>query len=360
MDTLLTLEEQEYFAQLSRDLSDKLGIDRSAESIAESMYLSGNSELTDRFDAVEEYYASEGITRSSAFAGALVQEEWNKYTFIEASCLNSPGADLPLSPYQVMTLPFAYLTHRSKLKYVARIIAEGALKSFHGQKRANHYPGVYCWPNMQRTEEAYSNMDTELTYVLSLALLKKRAWHLNRCDDYGNITMETWDYATLPEHLMAVYGEASTLYGPAEYGFMEVVFHDRISLEYIEAIVVKYEDDVDQVQALASTVGIPVYTLEQWKQMPLIKRVRGLSSHGSYTDDPPNYCFSNMGGGGDDRVIPFNNIRCTLLNSGFKRQAVDRLMREMNRREILEYIQELWQARLKTGEKYPPVVHPPY
>jgi len=361
MDSHLTLEELEYFTQLSNDLSNKLGIDSSAENIASSMYLSGDPEATASFDAVAESYASEGITRSDPFVGALVQKEWNQFTFTCASCLNSPGTVLPLSPYQVMTLPFAYLTHRSELKYITRILSEGALKPFHGRKRANQYPGVYCFPNMQRPEEAYSNMsDTKLTFVLSLALLKKRAWHLNRCDDYGNITMETWDYATLPEHLMGLYGEASVLYGPTQYGFMEVVFHDRIPLEYVEAVVVKYESDVDEALALMYNSGIPVYSLEEWKSMPLIKRVKGLSSHGLYTDDAPNFCFNNMGGGGDDRVISASNIRCTLLNSGFKRQVVDRLMSKMNRREILKYIQELWEHRLETGEKYPPAVHPPY
>lgn len=81
---------------------------------------------------------------------------------------------------------------------------------------------------------------------------------------------------------------------------------------------------------------------------------------GSYPNVEPNFCYDNIGSGGDDvRVLPLSNIRNTLLNSGFQIQEIDKL-RKMKQKNLTAFMEQLFVSRAKSGERHPVVIHPPY
>lgn len=336
------------FESLASGVLENLGIDLSPSQLESMIYARSSYDDMDKLKMVLPIYAKEGLTIDTPFIRGTVASS-HKEEFVLANYLY-PGDEHGMSVQQILQSPFVYLTHASHLEYVREILDSGFIKPVHRiyDKDDSHFPGVYCYPNMHR--DPYKNMGLEVIYVLSLALLRKRAWHINRDEDYGNVSSMTWDYVTLPQHLSGDYVE--------RHGFEEIVFHDKIPISYVSAIVVKDKNAAQSVRRLLRGKVIPVITIDEWKAGLVYKLIKGISSEGSYTNDLPNFCYDNMGGG-DMKFLRLSNIRCTLLNSGLPISEVEEICK-MKRKDLLAFMYDLWTSRLARGEKHPPLVHPPY
>jgi hypothetical protein len=343
----------ERMEQISVNIYDDLGLLMSPLYISKNIYIQNKDiEIIKKFKLIGNLYTQEGLTLGTPFVKSAIEGCWNKESFIIADYLYPSGESKGMTSQQILTCPFAYLTHASHLEHVEDIMNDGFLKPVYRLDEDTHYPGLYCYPNLHNPEDAYKNMGLEVIYILSLSLFRKRAWHINRDENYGNISSNTYDYVTFPEYLRSYYSELN----PHKFG--EIIFHEKVPLEYIEAVIVQDANVLRQMNKLLFKRRIPAYTVDEWKKLPLVKMIRGLSSGGSYTNDPPNFCYDNMGGD-DIRVLPIKNIKYTLLNSGFSRQEANKIV-AMKRNDLLVYMKDLWVSRLETGEKYPPVIHPPY
>lgn len=224
---------------------------------------------------------------------ALPQDGWYRKPFIVADYLYSNNEDIGMTPEQILTSPFVHIVHSTNGENLDPIIRSGFLSPLHehDQMRNDQFPALYCALSLQTKDDAYSNMRSDIAFVLSLSLLKKKSWHINIKEDYGRITNQTYDYLTLPRYLKTYYNTNDGMIG---HIFEEMMIHDKIPLEYVECIVVKNEAIMSQIAEVVSYTNLKVYTLEQYKSLPLIKRIKDLYVEGSYTNQYPNYCYDNV------------------------------------------------------------------
>lgn len=297
---------------------------------------------------------------------------YNYLLFILASQLYPPYPSSGLSPEQIVTSPFIYLTHGTHLESLATILDSGYILPGHyfveEQRlrdnineylvedniipkiniRLDQYPGVFLYPNINDQKDLYTNFGLEVIFVLSLSLLTKRGWHISRDENYGSISSLTWDYKTLPQHLMFDYIYPNT--------FGELVMHYPIPLEYVECIVAT--EHVERVRSIVDDRFV-VYTLDEFKRLPKTKYVKHLYTNGTYDNGEPNFCYDNLGG--DKEVVLSNrNIQNTLLNCGYGDTEVQRLMEEKSYSQLLSTIQHAWTTNLLTRNYPKPHSHPPY
>lgn len=332
--------ESRTFQEISDSINEDLGIYMSPSRIFSKMYMTENGDRV---------YRTDDIDIEFPFAKHM-GKYWDKESFIIADYLYPNDEHMGLTAQQILTCPFIYLTHTSHLIHVKDIMNDGFLKYY--KEAVDQYPGVYCYPNLHSENDAHTNIKLEVTYILSLSLLRKRSWHINRHEDYGNISSNTYDYITLPKYLKSDYLEENP------HVFEEIIFHDNIPIDYIGAIVVRNDDILDQVNRLLPR-KIPIFTQAQWKQLPLVKMIKGILSDGQYSDLQPNFCYGNMGGY-DSKVLSYDSIRSTLLNSGFSNREIDDFFFKMKRHELISFLKQMWKTSLKNGERYPTIIHPPY
>lgn len=287
------------------------------------------------------------------FFSLLTSDYFNKEDFIIASELFEPEDGL--SPEMILTSPFAYLTHAINPEEILEAIMEsGALYTpkMLGGGREDQYPGIYFVPNNIERSEAYKNMTLDVIFVFSLALLKGKAWHINRDEDYGNIGQGTWDYQTLPTYLRSHYNG---------HGFGELIMHDGVSFDYLEAILVSDTFDDHDPEIYEESMNIlrqydyPVMKVSEFKKLPLYRRVKNLYIPDASAAQEPNFCYSNQGG---YTVVDLSmqNIQYTLLNSGYSTTEVNTYLTTKSKIELINLIDQ----RANSNNRYLPVYHPPY
>jgi hypothetical protein len=231
-----------------------------------------------------------------------------------------------------------------------------------GTIRFDQFPGVYfraC--DLSTTwfpEDGW--VATGLTFILSTALLRKRAWHLALTFQMngGIDTKNIYDYTTADQLLI----------GEQEHFFAgEVVLHYPVSLDYCEGILCPETIRKELVQEVLQSYGriIPVLYMNELDVAPK-KFSKSMFSHfgrNEYPDTEPNYCyFAQMKAAGecfcDPGSMP-NILFNTLLNSGIERSEAWKMLQTKSVMELIVTIQERRLAAIEGNYTYPPVVHPP-
>ena len=267
----------------------------------------------------------------------------HKLSGIIATEIYSNELEGGLSPEQILTSPFIYLTHASHLEYLEQILLSNYLNPT--PLREDQFPGVYLYPNIQNKQNAYGNTGLEVIFIVSLSLLKSQGWHISKEENYGNISSLTWSCNTLPEYLNSHY--ANTPFG-------EFVAHYPIPLDYVEEIIAK-DNVINEVKRIVNN-RFPVYSLTEFKQLPLTKRVKSLYLNSTYSDRPPNFCYSNLGGCDEPIVLPMKNIENILLNCGHDRNTVSNLIATKSYKELIQIVKINWTSKSSQN----PQVYPPY
>lgn len=308
-----------------------------------------------KINLIETYFKASGklesldnIINTPFFINSLDIRNYDlnhKLSSIIATEIYSNELEGGLSPEQILTSPFIYLTHASHLEYLEQILSSNALNPT--PSREDQYPGVYLYPNIQSNKDAHKNTYLEVIFIISLSLLKSQGWHISKEENYGNITSLTWSCNTLPEYLNSHY---------ADTPFGEFVTHYPIPLDYVEEIIAA-DNVIDEVKRIVNN-RYPVYSLTEFKEMPLIKRVKSLYLNSTYSDQPANFCYNNLGGCDEPIVLPMKNIKSTLLNCGYDKNTVSNLIATKSYKELIQIVKTSCIANRSLVHN--PVVYPPY
>jgi len=324
----------------------------------------------------------------------------NKITYTKTKL----GLNSGFTPEQILTSPFLCLTHVTYARmeddedgnryesaaYLETIFKSGSLSnSLHRLKpteakevlnlhypkkgvrvnwhnvplklknvRLEQYPGVYC--NLETSGESSGNF----AFVLSLALLRKKGWHIRGDSPYGGygalIDSTVWDSTTFEDYLKT---------SPNNLNFSEMIFHYPIPLDYVEYIVCgneKYRTNILGYMKNTKWFNIPVYVKNEPKHQKLepIKKVKFLYSKtgGPYSDQPPNLCYNSNGEFEYDRPGKLSNfeLRNTLMNCGFDDLEARKLIKNEDYDDLLKLITTRGVESIVSGKYYLPKVHPPH
>ena len=124
--------------------------------------------------------------------------------------------------------------------------------------------GVYMTPLHDDRPTVLYSRDTEVVFIFSLALLERPDYHMNLRDQNGYLTHKSY----APDMLWEVYQDPEEKV-PYELQWHnpEVVFHNPVSLEYMQRIYVKQDEYDNFVKKLRNGL-----TPEQVEQvMPLLR-----------------------------------------------------------------------------------------
>lgn len=210
--------------------------------------------------------------------------------------------------------------------------------------RTDQYPGLYC--TLQQSSLDPFNFNLPIVFILSL--LKKKAWHINIIDDYGIISKNTYCYKTLPDFIISQ---------PLPELWGEIVFHDKVPLDYVECIVV--EDSKFYEAALIVGNRYKLYTKSQFKNLETRKYIKDLYLPGKYTDVEPNFCYHNIQED-KNRFHTVENIVSTLVNSGYNKEQSENYVKSTLRADVLKFMFDMWKERLYKNVVSPHIVYPPY
>lgn len=278
------------------------------------------------------------------------------------------------SPEHILTSPFAFFTHDTHIEFLPKILESNMMIPSHfttskeklekqvqtgeGPIRLDQYPGSYLTLRnhrlvtiVKRRDEIFSVFG-DFTFIISLALLRKRGWHMNISEDYGAISQLTCDYKSLADYI--------SLNDINPVKWIEFVAHYPIPLDYVEAIVCHDPEYKEEIEEIVNG-RFDVYTVEEFWEIPTYKRVKLLYDEGPYSNEPPNFCYLNTTvGAGADCIVPKHNLYCTLRNSGFNKEQAKSIIKEKSYLEIWKLLDSMWKDNLLTGKTYYPVIHPPY
>lgn len=115
------------------------------------------------------------------------------------------------------------------------------------------------------------------------------------------------------------------------------------------------DDDWEYVNSMVP-LNIPVYTTQQFEQLTVYKYVKGPEGDLGYTNQPPNLCYSNLGGG-EYIYLSEGNIHSTLLNSGYTRKQIDSILSDKTYQQVAQFLDQLWKTNTIV---HPVIIHPPY
>lgn len=302
--------------------------------------------------------------------------QWNSFDYCLTNIIYSVKKGW--RPEHILTSPFLFFTHGSFLEALPNILESNMLvgspftvprdaleKQINDENvkldpdqyiRLDQYPGVYLNLHedlslgMERKDDIL-NTGGDLIFIISLALLRKRGWHITIPEAYGTIDKLTCDYKSFAEYLSI--WSSGTNWG-------EFVAHYPIPLDYVEAIVCFSDEIKTEIEELVNG-RFEVYTVDEFWELPVHKRVKLLYDGGPYSNELPNFCYLNTGeGSGQQSIIPKRNLYCTLRNSGFNKKQAKSLLKQKTYSEIYSMINSMWKDNLLTGKNYYPVIHPPY
>lgn len=154
----------------------------------------------------------------------------------------------------------------------------------------NAYPGVYTAPIMKNTVKVLNSVyyPGNIQIILSKALLKRKACHINKVNEAGIINKATYKNCSenidkfLKTSLRKKYN--SRLLTP------EIVFHRSIPVKYIEKIICPTKIVYDEVMKIK---GIPKKLLIIGKLEDHIKEYTKNCDKKHEKNDTPNYCYYN-------------------------------------------------------------------
>lgn len=285
------------------------------------------------------------------FFSAFSLDFYSKERFILASELFQPEDGL--TPEMILTSPFIYLTHAINPEGILeQILQTNALYTpqMLNSTRTDQYPGIYFYPNTINRRNAHENMRLDIIFVFSVALLKRKGWHIRRDESYGNVGESTWDYLTLPQYLRSHYND---------HPFQELIMHDMVPLDYLEIILISDTFETNDQEIYQESMEIlekfnyPVMKVSEFKKLPLYKKIKNLYKEDPISSQEPNFCYDNQGG--DMPVdLSIKNIEYTLLNCGYNNQEVQNYLQTKTKRELIQLIDA------RQNKKYLPVYHPPY
>jgi hypothetical protein len=124
------------------------------------------------------------------FFTKILKDFNNKLSYIIASEIYPISLAGGLSPEQILTSPFIYLTHATHIEYLEQILQSGYLKPSHTliENKSLILAGINGYlqgeignienlrfdryPNIQSDTEAYENLNLDVTFIISLSLLK--------------------------------------------------------------------------------------------------------------------------------------------------------------------------------------------
>ena len=211
------------------------------------------------------------------------------------------------------------------------------------------FPGIYTSPVSQvdllSKEMEFSTLPSNwVQLVLPLSLLEQRNWHLNAKDEYGNINNMTFSPATLPTFLPKL----NQLYGiheskKGEVWTPEVVFHDPISLDFAQAIIVKTHEMKERIERLLQgrpQIPVLISSKDLYKRMAGMQFFKG---EDRLDPSPPQYCYTGVEGESieervsADDVVTFQTENPYTMVNFYSRTTRPQLDQENN------YI---WQKRL--------------
>ncbi len=272
--------------------------------------------------------------------------------YFVASTMYPPDAKEGLSSEQIIASPFQNILHGlADLDNLYSILDDNHIIPLMDRRpdnnRTDQYPGTYFrlkQASRKPVEEGF-NAENDFVLVFSLALLRRKDWHANLIESFGSFTKHTFDSVTLSEYL----GE-----GYQGNDIEEIVFHNAVSLDYCEAIVV---NDGSLLGELKSTTSIPVYTRGAYAAREYAKSLTRL--YRPLTDNYlPNFFYCDSGEEG--QLPSIRTLRATLLNGGFSQDQAQHYINTLSHKELIDVITNLWPRNRSEGKIYPVVVHPPY
>jgi len=200
------------------------------------------------------------------------------------------------------------LDHRLSLSRAGIPVSPGLAGAYVGEEPSMEesaynlvqFPGIYTAPVSQFD---LMNEDFDLSFkrpgfvtlILSLSLLEQRNWHLNAKDDYGAFVNFTFSPYTLPSYLpdmKQLWGIHESEIG--DYWDPEVVFHDAISLDFVEAILVQNENMKRIIERIVQgRIPVLVESRDLRRQLASMKFFKGEER---LTSLPPQYCYTGIMG----------------------------------------------------------------
>lgn len=312
-----------------------------------------------------------------------------------------------------------YLEHRLSLSKKGMVIEGGLAGSYPTEEtieksayNQRQFPGEYFYIISQRTLLTDTKLyegDTSgevipefVSLIFSLALLQQQNWHLNIQDQYGIINNDTFSAVTLPIYLHSI----PTLWGKticsAGSCTPELIFHDKISIDFIEGIVVNTIEDFSKCKEILSKYGldIPIYIYSDDFKLSILDKqfIKNINNFDILDKSMPQLCYTNAASstpygfegyeypeeeeemrpeeyrhcGMFGRVNPFTNLEAktkedqteedaylwdvTLKNCSISEEYSYGKEEELYKK-IEDRMQELY---FGDAERLPPIYHPPF
>ena len=259
------------------------------------------------------------------------------------------------------------LDHRLSVSRAGIPVHPGLAGAYFGEEssieesayKQRQFPGIYTTPTSQldllnKDYGIYPIRPGYVTLILSLSLLEQRNWHLNSRDNYGSIDNLTFTPETLPTllpKLKQLWGlhesKSGDLWDP------EIVFHDAISLDFVEAILVDNEIMRRGIESMVEgKIPVLVRSKDLYKELASRRFFRG---EDQLSSSPPQYCYTGIlgdwaeedGPHASDAVTFHADNPYTLMN----------LNRQVSPKQLEEENAYIWQKRLNLcgiPERYSP------
>ena len=301
----------------------------------------------------------------------------------------SPG----FNTQSILTTPIVGLIHQTRFRNLREIVNQRQLsipiKTRTDLVDLNYYPGIYTRLLTQygllnyllQTEHKYG----EVQLLISPAIMKQKNWHLKITDPveiygYGTITNLTFGPNSLSEYI----GRLPVLWGQVDVFdsyLNELVVHDAIPIDFVNMILVRTEAMRRIVYNMLRIAGlenrIAVRIADRRLNEELLTSPPDMREDLPLSTEPPQYCYTGVGGLKVDNFEPLNPYTYTTFrpttneseyswrrrmnNCGF---PYDANQDEAERRHMIERrLEELYFEGVErtevTGEDYPPFKYLP-
>ena len=174
---------------------------------------------------------------------------------------------------------------------------------------------IYTQNDYLRMNELPSyERDVNIKLLFPLDLLMQQNWHVNLGDDFGAITNNTFSASVLSQYidkLPSMWGEYT-----AEAGFFipELIFHDNIPIQLLQAIIVNdnnTKNQVDHILTKYNMTNVPVYieSRELGLQLSQLQYLYYPQLNIYLTNNIPQLCYTGALGKYPDEELTPNYVR---------------------------------------------------
>ncbi len=203
------------------------------------------------------------------------------------------------------------LDHRASIWKKGISVQKGTSKSKpkFEVKQLPDFPGIYTTIITQHTAYGTEYFVTEsgygpITLIISLAVLQQRNWHFNTHDLFGDMNNDTFSAKTLPLYLSKIQWlwNYSTVGETEPHDNNELVVHDAIPIELIEAVVVLTEESKIQLELLCEKYNINIQIIVN--NPNTFVSINAILANTQFlkgcdtdllVDTPPQYCYARKG-----------------------------------------------------------------